>query len=301
VITSLHILHTSVRAYEISIHKDLWTPVYSEGGTEPTSEISTARTAMALKMLQEARDFLKLFDTLQPHDYFHITYAIWCQLLYVLIVMNRIILLDSGPTTKEPLQEQQPISNTTGEHQNPREDSNVNRNWDSVLVARESGLLRLGQSIGRKLAKAASSIANDDEGTNLMTTFGLLVWSLSEGRQWADPSLGPVCSYASIPAVTAAATMAHANQQEQQQQHNSNFVGLGKSRPSSEIGDGLVGMQALPTPESSVEMGMGAAAPHSEMGPSQVAEWQMGFLDATWNTMLQDLTMMPLPVFDTGS
>lgn len=247
---------------------------------------------MAFQMLRETKEFLELFDTLQASEYFRITYATWTQLLYVLIAANRIILLDYDPTASPSTAAiKGPISHTnltdhnhTNTHpiQNPAQ--TPSSTWDPALVARESSLLRLGQSLGAKLREASSAIASDADGANLMATFGLLVWSLAEGRQWADLSLAAACVGSAKPPGGVGATEAA-------------MAGAG-------VEADFEATQAFPTPESSnsasMSAGGGEAVGMQDFGPGPAEEWPAGYLDAAWNSMLHDLTMIPLPVFDGG-
>ena len=122
--------------------------------------LSTTRTTMLWETLRKSKEFLDVFITLDGKAYFRVNCAAWTQLLYVLIVMNRIILLDSDPS----------------------KESSVGPNWDAQLAAQQTDMQYFGREFARKLASVTQK-SMSSKCTSLMTSIGRLVRSLTEGQQ----------------------------------------------------------------------------------------------------------------------
>lgn len=210
---------------------------------------------MAWRTLQQARKYLELFDSLKPYEFFQLTSAEWTQLLYVLIMVNRIVFLNSDDLGQQ-------------------HGSQENNTWDPALALKESDIVYFGQRLYGKSVEAANIISDQGEGKNLMVTVSGLVRSLTRGRSPRTQSLRDEPSD-------------HAVDDED---------------PSPPIGAAhqtVSGSEQFPQPFQAINTMDFSATDFPELTDE---EWARGLTsDPAWNAMFQDLTMMPLPVFNPQS
>lgn len=255
----LQLLHTIIRAHEVCVHKQLWPQAEMIEGLKVHSNI---RTAMAFQTIRYAKQYLELYESVDPADYFHVTTASWTQLFYVLIMLNRIIFLDSDPI-KQSSSLPQPATHID------RESS-----WDPALAATEAEIHRFGNSLRTKLGGVTINLQCNDKRRNAMYNFGFFVHTLT---RYIDNIDQAKTANSNLQASPSTQTPAVSNL-------TSTVTGsTARSFSTPATGDAI----DSPFDCTGMDLNQGLAGwPGEEQ------------LDMAWNTMMQDLTMMPLPWFD---
>jgi hypothetical protein len=131
---------------------------------------------MAIQTIRYAKQYLELYDSVDPADYFHLTTANWTQLFYVLIMLNRIIFLESDPIKQ------------SSSLPCPATQADPESTWDPNLAATEAEIQRFGNSLRKKLAGVTINLQCNDEQRNVMYNFGFFVHTLTRHIVTVDPA-----------------------------------------------------------------------------------------------------------------
>ena len=206
-------------------------------------------------IIKYAKRYFDIFEAFAPLEYYHLTAWYFAQVLYVLIVINRIIALDLNRKSNAPI--------TAGSIRNP----DGATTWSSALVIQESGLTQFGRGMRTKLAMITPEETVSEKGKNVMWVLSLLIASLTKASNKND-------------------AMESVDEAREQITRNSRY--------SFDQPDNTPAPP--PTMENFDSSNYTTAMP--DLSPDQFSNMTSDQYVEAWNTMLQDLTYMPLPMFD---
>jgi hypothetical protein len=216
---------------------------------------SKVRISMVIQILRLVKQFLQLFDRIEMADYSKLSGAYWTQLSYVLITLRRIIFLN---------------------HESDDHKSDEVYTWDPTLVATEADIGQFGNSMRMKLSKFTLNTQNGDgQQRNVMYNFGLLSLALIRLIFNSEQVLGTN----DTPLVNDSSAQSFGIPCSKSQEPGITPRNITTSVSNLTSNDAVNSVYQPPW-----------------LDFSQMADWPHdNQQDSSWNAMMQELSLMPMP------